>query len=272
MSHVGMTLRRLRLESGLSLRHLARRLGVSNAYLSRVEHGLDAPPTPERLEAIATELGLPTNLLLEVGHRLSPFVERYIEQQPQAAALFLEIAARGLGAEELADLQRYVARRYPERAPLRVSDEHRLAPLLDADRVVLSLHCDGIEDAYEIASTRLAGPDMPPANALVAAFRDREAEVGVGVGGGVGVLCAAITDAPERAALVVLDPPLRTDAPDGLPLSVLVLLVAPSRGRDTLLHVAQVARLASRGLAEALGPLTHPDDVTPRVALLELME
>ena len=63
MSSLGGTLRRLRLESGISLRDLARRLGVSSAYLSRVEHGLDAVPTPERLEAMAEELGVPAAML-----------------------------------------------------------------------------------------------------------------------------------------------------------------------------------------------------------------
>jgi transcriptional regulator with XRE-family HTH domain len=40
----GATLRLLRLGSGLSLRDLARRLGVSSTYLSRVENGLDPVP------------------------------------------------------------------------------------------------------------------------------------------------------------------------------------------------------------------------------------
>ncbi|AKF07808.1 Transcriptional regulator, XRE family protein [Sandaracinus amylolyticus] len=270
---MGTTLRRLRLESGVSLRDLARRLGVSSAYLSRVEHGLDAAPTPERLEAIASELGLPASLLLEVGHRVSPFVERYLEHEPQAAPLFLEIAARGLGAEELAEVQRYVARRFPKRAALEDgAGAHRLSPLLDTERVVLALHCDALEDAYQIASARLAAlPRMPDASVLAEAFRAREEEVGAGVGAGVGVLCAAVAGAQPRAALVLLAPPLATDAPDAEPLSVLVLLVAPTRSRETLLRVAHVARLAARGMASALRDVAHPDEARQRVATLELV-
>lgn len=44
--HLGATLRLLRTDAGLSLRDLARRIGVSSAYLSRVENGVDAPPRP----------------------------------------------------------------------------------------------------------------------------------------------------------------------------------------------------------------------------------
>ncbi|UJR79584.1 helix-turn-helix domain-containing protein [Sandaracinus amylolyticus] len=274
MSHVGTTLRRLRLESGLSLRDLARRLGVSSAYLSRVEHGLDAAPTPERLEAIAAELGLPASLLIEVGHRVSPFVERYLEQEPQAAALFFEIASRGLGAEELAEVQRYVARRWPKRVALEDdAGTHRLAPLLDDERVVLGLHCDALEDAYEIASARLASlPRMPDASVLAEAFRAREEEVGAGVGAGVGVLCAAVAGAQPCAAVVLLARPLANDAPDADPLSVLVLLAAPSRGRDPMLRVAHVARLAGRGMASALREVERSEAVLQRIALLELVE
>ena len=44
--NLGATLRLLRVEAGLSLRELAARVGVSTAYLSRVENGHDAAPTP----------------------------------------------------------------------------------------------------------------------------------------------------------------------------------------------------------------------------------
>ena len=92
--HLGATLRLLRLESGLGLRDLARRLSVSGAYLSRVERGVDATPTSARLEAMARELGIPAPLLHGLAHRVSPLVGDYVEQVPEAGALFLEIAHR----------------------------------------------------------------------------------------------------------------------------------------------------------------------------------
>lgn len=49
LAQFGAALRLLRVEAGLSLRALAQRIGVSSAYLSRVEHGHDAIPTPDRL-------------------------------------------------------------------------------------------------------------------------------------------------------------------------------------------------------------------------------
>ena len=54
---VGSTLRALRESAGVSLRELARRIGVSAGYLSQVESGQSGPPTPERLFQIAAENG-----------------------------------------------------------------------------------------------------------------------------------------------------------------------------------------------------------------------
>jgi PTS system nitrogen regulatory IIA component len=51
--HFGFTLRLMRTTAGFSLRELAARVGVSSAYLSRVEHGHDPIPTLDRLASIA---------------------------------------------------------------------------------------------------------------------------------------------------------------------------------------------------------------------------
>lgn len=267
MTSVSGTLRRLRLESGISLRDLARRLGVSSAYLSRVEHGLDPGPTRERLEALAVELDLPPAMLLEVGQRMSPLVERYCEQEPQAAALFGMIASRALEPHEIAEIQRFVERRFPRDGHPKPTDVC-LAPLLDVDRVVLGVRCDGLEDAYEIGAARLAAIErMPGPEALAAAFASRAEEVAPGIGGGVAVVSASLPGAPTAAALVVLAEPARSH--DGAPISIVALLVSSARGREALLRIAHVARLGARGLVGALASSRHPDEALRRVASLE---
>ena len=52
-ARLGQTIRRLRLARHLSLRSLARHIGVSAGYLSQVEHGRCSVPTVARLRAIA---------------------------------------------------------------------------------------------------------------------------------------------------------------------------------------------------------------------------
>jgi nitrogen PTS system EIIA component len=272
VSSVGGTLRRLRLESGISLRVLARRLGVSSAYLSRVEHGLDPTPTPERLEALAAELDLPPGLLLEVAHRMSPLVERYVEQEPQAAALFIAIAGRALDAEELAEVRRFIERRFP-RAGAAKSPNVALAPLLGVDRVVLGVECDDLADACEIGATRLVGLEhMPDVNTLTAAFVARAAEVEPGLGGGVAAIAASFPGARSAAVLVVLARPIEVTGGDGVSISVIVLLISSSRGREVLLRIAHVARLGTRGLVTALSSVRHPEQALQRLASLELVD
>src|SRR5688572_273470 len=117
--HFGATLRLLRLESGLGLRDLARRLNVSGAYLSRVENGLDSIPTSARVEAIAGALQIPAPLLLELAHRVSPLVVDYVDAVPQAGSLLLEIADRRLSAAELSELRDFLNERFPSKQAAR---------------------------------------------------------------------------------------------------------------------------------------------------------
>lgn len=51
-------LKNLRREKGLSLRELAERSGVSNAYISQIERGKRGVPSPDVLEKLAAGLGV----------------------------------------------------------------------------------------------------------------------------------------------------------------------------------------------------------------------
>jgi transcriptional regulator with XRE-family HTH domain len=62
-ARLGMYVRAQRSASGLSLRDLAERAGVSNAYLSQVERGLHEPSLSV-LRAIARALAIPLETLL----------------------------------------------------------------------------------------------------------------------------------------------------------------------------------------------------------------
>jgi PTS system nitrogen regulatory IIA component len=270
--HLGATLRLLRVDAGLSLRDLARRIGVSSAYLSRVENGLDAVPTPERLSAIARELGVPPTLLMDVAHRVNPFVAHYLEQEPGAGTLFLDIARRQLTSAQLARVRELLDAEFPVRAARRDEPVPALAPLLVPERMVLRLTCTAVEDALDVAAGRLAAA-CPGVSAprLVAELTRREAEASNRVGNGVAMPHAYVEHAEPLAALVTLARPLRTETPDDVPLRLLVVLVGGERGRDALVRLAHVARLASHGLAERLADVEHPQQVFERLAELETL-
>ncbi|QRO00897.1 PTS sugar transporter subunit IIA [Archangium violaceum] len=270
--HLGATIRLLRVDAGLSLRDLARRIGVSSAYLSRVENGLDAAPTPERLAAIARELGVPPTLLMDVAHRVSPFVAHYLEQVPGAGMLFLEMARRGLSGPQLARVREFLDAEFPMRAAGSEAPVPALVPLLAPERMVLRLTCAALEDALDVAAGRLVGscPGMS-APWLVAELKRREAEASSMVGNGVAVPHAIVEHAAPVAAVVTLAKPLKAETPDGLPLRLLVVLVGGERGRAHLVRLAHVARLASHGLAERLADEEQPQQLLSRLTELEAL-
>jgi nitrogen PTS system EIIA component len=270
--HLGATIRLLRVDAGLSLRDLARRIGVSSAYLSRVEHGQDAVPTPERLTAIARELDVPPALLMDVSYRVNPLVASYLEQIPGAGALFLEIARRRLTSAQLARVREFLNAEFSVRGAPREEPAPALAPLLAPERIILQLSCTSVEDARDMAVGRLcaACPALGAAR-LTEQLERRERESSCSVGNGVAVPHAALEGAPPLAALVTLAKPLRHETPDGQPLRMLIVMVGSERGRAWLMRLAHVARLSSHGLATRLQEAQHPREVLSHLQELEAL-
>lgn len=266
--HFGATLRLLRLESGLSLRDLARRLSVSGAYLSRVENGLDSAPTPARLQAIARELEIPPPLLMSLAHRVSPLVVDYVQQNPDAATLFLEIAHRQLNKPQLREVQTFLAERFPmtdcpKDPPRGISD------LLSLDRIVVGLSCTSFDDVLDMAASRisdLAGKNAPSISGPV---KVREREVSSAIGGGIAVPRAYLVDVAPVAVVVTLREPLKHDTPDGQPLRAVALLAGPRDSVDRRSRLAEIARMTGQGLATQLQEAHSPADVLFRLTLME---
>jgi nitrogen PTS system EIIA component len=265
--HFGTALRLLRLDTGLSLRDLARQIGVSSAYLSRVEHGHDPAPTPDRLVAIARALDLPPFLLVELADQTSPLVSSYMSRVPSAAALFLDIARRDLSSGEVARLRALVEREFP-RARATRRRAVRLGSWLSPDRLVLGLACSGMDDVVEIAAARFGLRDGAATRAVAAQILAREGEAPSLLGSGVAVPHALGSHLPRAAALVTLARPLRQPTPDGEPVRLAVVM-AGSAGARTIELLAHVARLAARGLADELCGVTEPDRLLGRLEALE---
>ncbi|QSQ21123.1 PTS sugar transporter subunit IIA [Pyxidicoccus parkwayensis] len=260
--HLGATLRLLRVDAGVSLRDMARRIGVSSAYLSRVENGVDAPPTAERLAAIARELDVPPALLMDVAQRVSPYVAGYLEEVPGAGTLFLEIARRRLSGAQLTKVRAFLDAEFPVRAERGGAHVPPLGPLLAPERVVVRLSCSGWDDVLDVIAGRLC--DALPgvhAGALVDELKRREEESSCAVGGGVAVPHAVFSGAPPVAALVTLAKPLKVDTPDGQPLRLVVATVDGRRSNARLVRLAHVARLSAHGLADRLLDARQPREV-----------
>jgi PTS system nitrogen regulatory IIA component len=266
--HFGATLRLLRVDAGVSLRALAQKIGVSSAYLSRVENGHDQAPTPDRLIAIARALDLPPTLLIDLAQRVSPFVARYLEDVPSASFLFLEIARRKLNAAQLARVHAFLDAEFPAWGASAAPAVPRLHQLLTPERVILKLSCSYLGDAIDLAATRLAGaaPGLHAAT-LAAEIRERERESPTGVGHGVAVPHALDPALEPIAALVTFARPLHVPTPDDVPLQVLLVIVGG--GQAPLELLARAARLATPGTVAELCQATTPEAALARVRNVE---
>ena len=98
---------RERLEIGL--REMARMIGVSPTYLSKVERDECPPPAEERVKKIAEIIGHDPDELLALAGRVASDLTAIIKRHPREMASFLR-AANGLTAEDMARLAREARR------------------------------------------------------------------------------------------------------------------------------------------------------------------
>jgi PTS system nitrogen regulatory IIA component len=264
--HFGATLRLLRVDAGLTLRELADRVGVSNAYLSRVENGHDAPPTPDRLTAIARAFGLPATALVELADRVSPVAADYFETVPGARDLMMEIVRRRLTPVQVARVRAFVEREFPSARPGRGTPDVDVTESLDRTRVVLGLACTHLDDVLDIAATRLASPDGPiRATQIAQVMLERERACSSALGAGVAVPHALMRGIEPRAVVVALRRPLALDTPDGAGVH-LFLVHVHSGGPSHTRMLARLARLADPALVQRLVRLGSPSEVVRMLA------
>lgn len=87
MKPFGETIRQLRLAQNLGLRETAGMVGISPAYLSRIERGKEHPPRPEVIKVIARVLAADPDVLFRLSSSTDPDVIEYLHEQPGAMQL-----------------------------------------------------------------------------------------------------------------------------------------------------------------------------------------
>jgi PTS system nitrogen regulatory IIA component len=270
MPHFGATLRLLRIESGISLRSLAQRIGVSGAYLSRVENAHDPVPTPDRLLAIAKVLGIPGPVMLDLAQQTGTAVSGYLQRVPAASSLFLEIAERDLGAGQIARIKAFLDSEFPDRNRRQEARPRRLRELLSPSRVVLKLACSDLEDLIDVAVARLPASRAASGSDLARRILEREELAPSALGAGFAAPYAVVRGTTTAAALVTLASPLAIDTPDRRPVSVAIVLVL-GEGDAPLDILTRVARLAGDSLAADLRAADTPGRALSLIEKSELL-
>ena len=71
-----------------SVRRVAARVGIQPSYLSKVERGIENPPSEEKISALARELGEDSDVLLAMAGKVSGDLQTIIRKRPK---LFAEL-------------------------------------------------------------------------------------------------------------------------------------------------------------------------------------
>lgn len=87
MKNFGDTIRELRTAQDLGLRETAGKIGISPAYLSRIERGKEKPPKPEVIKALAKELAADPDVLFRLSSSTDPEVSDFLNDQPEVMEL-----------------------------------------------------------------------------------------------------------------------------------------------------------------------------------------
>ena len=112
----GGTIREMREAQGMGLRVAANRLGISPAYLSRIERGRERPPKPELVKRMATLLGGDPDLLFRLADSTDPDLAEYIHHTPNVPEFLRTAKAMKLTSEDFKVLIETVKRRRPSEA------------------------------------------------------------------------------------------------------------------------------------------------------------
>jgi transcriptional regulator with XRE-family HTH domain len=101
----GAFIRRKREAREIGLREMAKKIGVSPTYMSKVERDEFTPPTEDRVWSIAQILECDPDELLAMAGRVPSDLADIIKRHPVEMSALLR-TANGLSAEDLARLSR----------------------------------------------------------------------------------------------------------------------------------------------------------------------
>jgi transcriptional regulator with XRE-family HTH domain len=118
MKSFGETIRDLRVAQELGLRDTAAKVGISPAYLSRIERGKESPPRPEVIKELAKTLAADPDVLFRLSSSTDPEVVGYLHETPEVMALLRYIKDASFTASEVMGLMRAAeATRPSDRVP-----------------------------------------------------------------------------------------------------------------------------------------------------------
>ncbi len=108
----GETIREMREAQDLGLRVAAERLGISPAYLSRIERGKERPPKPELVKKMARLFGGDADLLFRLADSTDPDIAEFMNLVPNVPEFLRTAMTLRLTSEDFEQLITEIKRRH----------------------------------------------------------------------------------------------------------------------------------------------------------------
>lgn len=260
--HFGQTLRVLRTTAGMSLRALARKTGLSPAYLSQVETGKLPPPNEEWLVQIEEALSLPEALLISLTARIDGDVSQLLASTPEVCTFlrtavnvgltgpdYLTLAAivRQLGA---AGLDNGLDRLAPDSVASPPGESAcALVQHLTEDRVAFVPDVDSKAALFRwLAQQTAQHLSELDAEMVYRSLEARESKASTGIGSGIAVPHTTLEHLQSTFMLLAVVPKgVDYQAIDGEAVTLCFLLLGgPGQTQEHLQLLARIAKVCTQ--------------------------
>jgi mannitol/fructose-specific phosphotransferase system IIA component (Ntr-type)/transcriptional regulator with XRE-family HTH domain len=192
----GPTIRLLRQAKGISLREMARQLGVSPAFLSQIEAGRQHKIPRARIVQVAGMLGVSEGYLLGTAKQVHPDLMKFLSETPEAAEFMVTAMRSGMLAQDFTNLRDVVSdkkRRADVLKPVAVTKKktgiaHNLEAYLDPSLCLAAVAVQNKERLFQRFVKAVAKKNKNiPSDILLDRLMARERQAATSIGGGVGI-------------------------------------------------------------------------------------
>ena len=111
----GEFVRQKREAKNLGLREMARIIGVSATYLSKIERDEYPPPTEDKITKIAEIIGCNPDELLALGGKVPADFVRFIQDHPREMARFIDGTRGGMSEDEMSKVMKSISEQMKNR-------------------------------------------------------------------------------------------------------------------------------------------------------------
>lgn len=256
----GPTIRLLRQAKGISLRELARQLGVSPAFLSQIEAGRQHKIPKQRIVQVAEMLGVSAGYLMGTAKQVHPDVLEFLKETPEAAEFMITAMQSGMAPEDFSELREALkdtqAKGFVRRATLpatrkrkkKKEDVDDLATHLDPALCVTGVIVQNKDRLFQRFAKLVAKRNKSlNSDMVLERLKKRERQAPTIVGGGVAIPHAFVPDldTPAIGAVSLKRSVPFTSNGEGRVKTVFFVIGDETKPQFHISMLARIARLCS---------------------------